>query len=119
VNSAWIDHEDGMTFLSAQFSKSKESKSLWLFSKFCKVTELQMATASRFGDVPRREIAGHGALWKARKIPKRDNWWQKQPYLHPKPSAKEIILKKTVILTKFDKKVERNEIHADFCQCKF
>lgn len=110
----------GRMTINAVFKvKGRESKSLRLFSKFCKVTELQMATASRFGDVPRREIAGHGALWKARKIPKRDNWWQKQPYLHPKPSAKEIILKKTVILTKIDKKVERNEIHADFCQCKF
>ena len=57
---------------------------------------------SRFGDVPRQEMAGHGDYWR-RKIPKNDNWWRKQPYLHSEPFLKKIILKKTTIWTKFQK----------------
>lgn len=55
---------------------------------------------SRFGDVPRQEMAGHGVYWR-RKIPKKDNWWRKQPYLHSEPFLEKIILKKTSIWTKF------------------
>jgi len=62
VNRAWIDHQWSHDYQRGFQVKGRESKSLRLFSKFCKVTELQMATASRFGDVPRQEIACHWGL---------------------------------------------------------
>jgi len=68
--------------------KGRESKSLRLFSKFCKVTELQMATASRFGDVPRQEIACHWGLVEGKIDSRKRQLVTKQPYPYSKPSLK-------------------------------
>lgn len=113
----WTEREFIMKveWLSAQFWKPpKRVKVHTVVFKVFKVADLQMATVPRFGDVPRQEIVGHGALWK-RKIQKKDNFIgdKKQPYPHSELSVNEIILKNTAILTKFLKKVERNEIHVD------
>ena len=62
MNRAWIDHEGSMTISAASKVNGGESKSLWLFSKFCKVTDLQMVPSLRFGDVPRQEIAEWGLV---------------------------------------------------------
>lgn len=103
---AWIYHEGSMT-VSEFFKVKRRSQSPYAcFQSFFKVTDLQMATAHALVMCPDKKLPG---LWR-RKIPKRDNWWQKLPYSHSEPSVKENILTKTAILTKFQKKNETNSL---------